>query len=79
MWYLIVSIPDLCILTYFHSNTGLDPLEITKLPSQDLMSGHYWPVCDNGPLLVVVGSSLPQSIKKNKNKINVVKVELGPL
>ena len=52
------------------SNTGPDPLKITKLPSQHWMLGHprsasdrhlmafHWRA-DDGPLIVVFGSSLP--------------------
>ena len=30
----------------FPSNTGQDPLKITKLPSQHSMVGHYWPASE---------------------------------
>ena len=59
----------------FPSNIDLDPLKITKLPSQHSMFGHHrhasetplafrWRA-DDGPLIVVLGSSLPSSTKKN--------------
>ena len=58
----------------FLSNTGLDLLKISKLPSQHSMLGHHrhasetfrWRAGD-GPLIVVLGSSLPSSTK-NKTK-----------
>ena len=65
----------------FPSNTGPDPLKITKLPSQHSVLGHHphaspmafrWQA-DDGPVIVVFGSSLPSSTKKKK----VIKV--GPL
>ena len=56
------------------SNTGPDPRKITKLPSQHAIFSHYRPTremafpwrADDGPLLVVFGSSLPST--KNKTK-----------
>ena len=57
------------------SNTGPDSLKIAKLPSQHSMEGHHrhanetpimafrW-CADNGPLIVVLGSSIPSSTKK---------------
>ena len=36
----------------FLSNTGPDPLKITKLPSQHSMFGHYRPASVNGVSLV---------------------------
>ena len=72
----------------FLSNTGLDPLKITKLPfnvrptsarqrNAIKMAFRCW--TDDGPLIVVIGSFLPSSTQKNKKqkqKKNVVKV--GP-
>ena len=55
----------------FLSNSGLDPLKITKLPSQNSMLGHNhhnsfrWRA-DGGRLIVVFGSSHPSSTKKKK-------------
>ena len=63
----------------FLSNTGPDPLKITKLPSQHSMLGHYrhasatafngchWRINDD-PLIVVFGSSLPSSAKNKQKK-----------
>ena len=51
----------------FLSDTGPDPLENHKATNM------YQ--ADDGPLLVVVGSSLPSSTKKTKK--NNVRVELG--
>ena len=48
----------------FLSNTGPDPLKIAKLPSQHSMMGRHLPASDDGPLIVLFGSSLP-SYKKN--------------
>ena len=56
----------------FPSNTGLDPLIISRLPSQHSMLGHlrydsetpFVGVADVGPLMVVFGSSLSSSTKK---------------
>ena len=54
----------------FSSNTGPDPLKITKLPSQHSMLGHHrfrwW--ADDGPLIVVLGSPLPSSTMTRKKK-----------
>ena len=44
----------------FRSNTGPDPLQITKLPSQRSMLGHRRH--DDGPLKVVLGSPFPSLI-----------------
>ena len=66
----------------FLSNTGLDPLKITKLPSQNSMLGHHrhasekpfqWRII--GPLIVVFRSSLPHQLKKQKRKKETVKVD----
>ena len=68
-----------------HSNTGLDPLKITKLPSQHSMLGHYrrasetqmafrWRV-DDDPLIVVFGSSHKLK-KKQARKIIQKNVKL---
>ena len=85
VWYLIVSIPDLCTITYFSCNTGPDPLKKSQLPSQHSMlcrhrhtsetpfNAFRWRA-DDDPLIVVLGSSLPSSTKQEKK--NVVKV--GP-
>ena len=58
----------------FLSNTGLDPLKITKLLSQHLILGHYrhthWRA-EDGSLIVVLASSLHSSTKK--------RVKFGPL
>ena len=55
----------------FLSNTGSDPLKITKLPSQYSMLGHHQPASEtsfkwrfaggliNGQLIVLFGSFLP--------------------
>ena len=65
----------------FFSNTGLDPLKITKLPSQHSMLGLHWHTsktlfchfmafcwrCSDGPLKLVFGFSLPSSTKKQNN------------
>ena len=59
----------------FPSNTGLDPLMISRLPSQHSMLGHQRYDSETpfvGPLMVVFGSSLSSSTKKK----NVVKVGL---
>ena len=60
----------------FPSNTGTDSLKITKLPKQHSMLGNHWPASEtpfkwcfvggpsNGPLLLLVGPSLPSSTKK---------------
>ena len=51
----------------FPSNTGQDPIKSTRLPGQHSISGHHrhasemafrWQA-DDGPLVVVFGSSLP--------------------
>ena len=51
------------------------------IPSQHYMLGHHWYhmtekrwQADVGPLMVVLGSSLPSSTKKKTNKKNIVKV-----
>ena len=53
----------------FSSNTGPDTLNITKLQSRHSMLGHHrfrWRA-DDGPLIVVLGSSLPSSTINKKN------------
>ena len=62
------------------SNTGLDPLKITNLRSQHSMLGHHRPAsetsfkwrfswrADDGPPVVLFGSSFPSSKKKKKKK-----------
>ena len=49
----------------FLSNTGPDPLKITKLPIQHSLLGHHRPASQrnavDGPLIVVFGSFLPSS------------------
>ena len=42
----------------FISNTGPDPLNVTKLASQHSILGHHRSA-DDGPLLVLFGSSFP--------------------
>ena len=69
----------------FLSNSGPDPLKITKLPIQHSMLGHHGPPAKrqmafrwravDGPLIVVFGSFLLSSNYK-KEKKNFVKV--GP-
>ena len=58
----------------FLSNTGRDPIKITKSPSQHSMLGHHWLNsktfrwrADDGQLQVVFGSSPPSSSKKVRN------------
>ena len=58
------SHPDNSRKTGFLRNTGPDPLKITKLPSHRSLLGHHR--LDDGPLLVVFGSS-PLIKKKKKN------------
>ena len=65
----------------FSSNTGPDPLKITRLPSQHSFSHHRhdsetplkmafrWRA-DVDPLMVVFCSSLPSSTKKKKSKLD---------
>ena len=51
----------------FPSNTGLDPLMISRLPSQHSMLGRQRYDSETpfvGPLMVVFGSSLSSSTKK---------------
>ena len=62
----------------FLSNTGPDPLQITKLPSKHSMLCHYRPASEtpfkwrfaggavDGPLIVVFGSFLPSSSLKKR-------------
>ena len=62
----------------FLSNTGPDPIKITKLPIQHSMLGHRRPASEtpfkwrftgvDGPLIVVFGSFLPLSNKKGKKR-----------
>ena len=58
----------------FLSETGPDPLKITKLPNQHSMLGHHrcWMVfrwrADDGPFIVTFGSSIPSSTKKKKQQ-----------
>ena len=70
----------------FSSNTGLDPRKIAKLPSQHSILGHHphaskTPLScvslagDDGPLMMVLGSSLPSSTKKRKKRV----VKVGPI
>ena len=58
----------------FLSNTGLDPLKITKLSSQHSMLGHHRHASETpfipGPFIVVFGSSLPSSTKKTLSKLD---------
>ena len=66
----------------FLSNTGPDPLKITKLPSQHSMLGHHRPASETSfewrfagaPLmarfLVVFGSSLLSSTKKGLSELD---------
>ena len=56
----------------FLSNTGPDPLKFLKLPSQHSTLGHrrrlkafHWRA-DDGPLLVIFGSSLPYKRRKKR-------------
>ena len=70
----------------FLSNTGPDPLKITKLSSQHSILGHQWHACetpfkwrlaggaDDGPIIVIFGP--PTIINKKKTKKNV---KLDPL
>ena len=64
----------------FLSNTGLDPLKITKLPSKHSILGHHrqanetsfkWRV-DDGPLIVGLFGLDPLSHLKKKNKKKTV-------
>ena len=48
----------------FLSNTGPDPLKITKLPSQHPMLGHLWPTFSG----IWIPTRLPSLTKKNPNK-----------
>ena len=48
----------------FLRNTGPDPLKFLKLPSQHSTLGHRR--ADDGPLLVIFGSSLPYKRKKKR-------------
>ena len=57
----------------FLSNTGPGPLKITKLPSQNSMLGHHRPAsdrfrwrADDGPFIVIFGSSIPSSTGKKR-------------
>ena len=73
----------------FLSNTGPDPLKITKPPKASIQCGaiiemafRWRAIMIDGPRIVVFGSSLPSSTKKkppspHQLKKNVVK--LGPL
>ena len=60
----------------FLSNTGPDPLKITKLPSQHSMSGHHWHTSetsfkwrDNGPPLVVLDPFSPHHYKTHTKNV----------
>ena len=37
VWYLIVSIPDLCILTYFHRRRSHCVVSLSKIPNRFLV------------------------------------------
>ena len=77
----------------FLSNTGPDPLKITKLSSQHSMLGHHRAIigktvmafrwrADDGPLIVVFGSSLFSSTNKPQPHLIPSKkknVKVGPL
>ena len=64
-----------------HKNIGFlsNTLKITKLPSQHSMLGHYRPTsqtvfkwrADDGPLLVLIGSSFHSSKKQKQKNIGV--------
>ena len=94
VWYLIVSIPDLCNLITFISNTGADPLKNHKATIQ-LASIQWWTIicppvkCHlNGILLagwwwptfnaIWILSPLMKKEKKRKNN-NKKMSELDPL
>ena len=47
----------------FLSKNGLDPLKITKISSQHSMLGHHRHASDDGPLIVVFGTSLSSLTK----------------
>ena len=73
----------------FSSNTGPDPPGKSLLSNQHLMFGHHRHTseapfngvslaADDGPLIVVFGSSLPTSTKKKKKKKKKNIVKVGP-
>ena len=53
---------------WFLSNTGPDPLKITKIPSQHSMLDHHRTTSET-PLKVIFGSSIPSSTKKKKKNV----------